>query len=123
VSDHERAPRSSTGSVRGHASVYAENSDAPSNKGMKRWTIKVCPSHGPFEGKLCRVVVERTSTHTRYCHREQEVEVIPASSPNVLSEEEARLLVWACAPNATGSEIRALVRRLADFAKEGSDRG
>ena len=56
----------------------------------KRWTVRACRVHGPTGGGPCREVVERTRTHIRYCHMDEEVEVIPTSSPAVLSPDEAR---------------------------------
>ena len=43
--------------------------------GKRPWEMKVCPVHGPTKGP-CREVVERTRTHTRYCHMEETVEVV-----------------------------------------------
>jgi hypothetical protein len=97
-----------------------------SNEKVKRWTLKVCPVHGPVERDHCRVVVERTKTHTRYCHGEQEVEVVPVDSPQVLSVEEARLLDRATTMGREtpeqGRQFEALLDRLSDFAEE-ADRG
>jgi hypothetical protein len=46
----------------------------------KRWTMLVCPIHGPVtNGQNCRVVVKRRGAHVRYCHGEQPVAVVPAS--------------------------------------------
>lgn len=82
---------------------------------MKRWTIwkQSWPNGSRGEG------IEGPDTQGR-------VEVIPADSPNVLSEEEAGLWIKAWDFPLTDEEMtlaKATAQRLSDFAKEGSDCG
>lgn len=100
-----------------------------SNKGMKRWADlwivrdgKGVMGHPCHSGHLAQDLARLVPDHEfeRY---------VPADSPNVLSEEEARLLQRFHLSDPTleeyedyGPALVSLLRRLADFA-EGSTNG
>jgi hypothetical protein len=103
-----------------------------SNKGIKRWKLWICPECGEQVSEGCNKPVlpgrghyhdnPKNRFHRRIFHPAEVVEVIPADAPCVLSEEEASRCA-ALLKHQGGTLDRPLAKRLADFAKEGSDRG
>ena|SRR3982750_2760072 len=55
-------------------------------------TAKICPVHGPVSGEHCRVLVESTKTHRRYCHMEQDTPVVPRRELEATRQQLDRLL-------------------------------
>lgn len=78
---------------------------------------------GEPDGRPAVYATDRQGAESKHGQMRGYERYIPADSPNVLSEEEARLLTIGAATAGEKRAMDALLERLSDFAKEGSDRG